>query len=161
MVCLFLGWCIFVYNLAPETEENVLWQLFGPFGAVQSVKVVNNFQSLTFLFVCSKSSRWEMNLKRQNDPNLVVNISPFRWFAIYRPINVKVLALLLWRTTMKLSLPSNHSTATRSEIACCKWALKPTRPRLHKSIHWWPMTSTMRYHYRKWWKLIYRKEKKN
>ncbi|CAB4059872.1 ELAVL2_3_4 [Lepeophtheirus salmonis] len=25
------GWCIFVYNLAPETEENVLWQLFGPF----------------------------------------------------------------------------------------------------------------------------------
>lgn len=33
------GWCIFVYNLAPETEDNVLWQLFGPFGAVQSVKV--------------------------------------------------------------------------------------------------------------------------
>lgn len=33
------GWCIFVYNLAQETEENVLWQLFGPFGAVQSVKV--------------------------------------------------------------------------------------------------------------------------
>lgn len=36
------GWCIFVYNLAPETEENVLWQLFGPFGAVQSVKVNND-----------------------------------------------------------------------------------------------------------------------
>jgi len=34
------GWCIFVYNLAPETEENVLWQLFGPFGAVQAVKVL-------------------------------------------------------------------------------------------------------------------------
>jgi len=33
------GWCLFVYNLAAETEENVLWQLFGPFGAVQSVKV--------------------------------------------------------------------------------------------------------------------------
>ena len=33
------GWCIFVYNLAPETEENILWQLFGPFGAVQNVKV--------------------------------------------------------------------------------------------------------------------------
>jgi len=29
------GWCIFVYNLAPDTEENILWQLFGPFGAVQ------------------------------------------------------------------------------------------------------------------------------
>jgi hypothetical protein len=37
-----------VYNLAPETEENVLWQLFGPFGAVQSVKVVITFQLLTF-----------------------------------------------------------------------------------------------------------------
>lgn len=34
------GWCIFIYNLAQETEENVLWQLFGPFGAVQSVKVL-------------------------------------------------------------------------------------------------------------------------
>jgi len=34
------GWCIFVYNLAPETEENILWQLFGPFGAVQNVKVI-------------------------------------------------------------------------------------------------------------------------
>lgn len=33
------GISIFVYNLAPETEESVLWQLFGPFGAVLSVKV--------------------------------------------------------------------------------------------------------------------------
>jgi len=37
------GWCLFVYNLAPETEENVLWQLFGPFGAVQNVKVRHFF----------------------------------------------------------------------------------------------------------------------
>lgn len=47
------GWCIFVYNLAPETEDNVLWQLFGPFGAVQSVKVGNflfKFCSLKYLF---------------------------------------------------------------------------------------------------------------
>ncbi|CAG0888003.1 unnamed protein product, partial [Darwinula stevensoni] len=39
------GWVIFVYNLAPETEENILWQLFGPFGAVQSVKVVRDLQT--------------------------------------------------------------------------------------------------------------------
>ncbi|XP_058974355.1 ELAV-like protein 2 isoform X1 [Musca domestica] len=39
------GWCIFVYNLAQETEENVLWQLFGPFGAVQSVKVIRDLQT--------------------------------------------------------------------------------------------------------------------
>ncbi|GAB0089751.1 protein elav-like [Sergentomyia squamirostris] len=39
------GWCIFVYNLAPETEENVLWQLFGPFGAVQCVKVIRDLQT--------------------------------------------------------------------------------------------------------------------
>ncbi|VDN81605.1 unnamed protein product [Brugia pahangi] len=32
------GWCIFVYNLPPETEDAILWQLFGPFGAVLSVK---------------------------------------------------------------------------------------------------------------------------
>ncbi|XP_052686490.1 ELAV-like protein 1 isoform X2 [Crassostrea angulata] len=39
------GWCIFVYNLAPETEDSTLWQLFGPFGAVQNVKVIRDFQS--------------------------------------------------------------------------------------------------------------------
>jgi len=39
------GWCLFVYNLAPDTEENLLWQLFGPFGAVQSVKVIRDLQS--------------------------------------------------------------------------------------------------------------------
>jgi len=37
------GWCLFVYNLAPETEESTLWQLFGPFGAVQNVKVAFSF----------------------------------------------------------------------------------------------------------------------
>lgn len=36
------GWSIFVYNLAPETEENALWQLFGPFGAVQNVKIIKD-----------------------------------------------------------------------------------------------------------------------
>lgn len=39
------GWCIFVYNLPPETEENVLWQLFGPFGAVQNVKIIRDLQT--------------------------------------------------------------------------------------------------------------------
>ncbi len=37
------GWCIFVYNLAPDTEENILWQLFGPFGAVQVSQMLNCF----------------------------------------------------------------------------------------------------------------------
>ena len=37
------GWCIFVYNLAPETDDGVLWQLFGPFGAVQNVKIIRNY----------------------------------------------------------------------------------------------------------------------
>ncbi|KAL7030378.1 ELAV-like protein 3 isoform X2 [Chironomus tepperi] len=44
-LCESKSWCIFVYNLAPETEENVLWQLFGPFGAVQSVKVIKDLQT--------------------------------------------------------------------------------------------------------------------
>ena len=41
-----VGWCLFVYNLAPETvDESVLWQLFGPFGAVLSVKLVRSYPS--------------------------------------------------------------------------------------------------------------------
>jgi ELAV like protein 2/3/4 len=41
----FSGWCIFVYNLGPETDESFLWQLFGPFGAVQSVKIIRDSQT--------------------------------------------------------------------------------------------------------------------
>lgn len=36
------GWCLFVYNLPPEAQESMLWQLFGPFGAVQTVKVIRD-----------------------------------------------------------------------------------------------------------------------
>jgi ELAV like protein 2/3/4 len=36
------GWSIFIYNLAPETEESTLWQLFGPFGAVLNVKIIKD-----------------------------------------------------------------------------------------------------------------------
>jgi len=34
--------CLFVYNLAPEMEESMLWKLFGPFGAVQQVNLVRD-----------------------------------------------------------------------------------------------------------------------
>ena len=30
-----IGWSILVYNLAPDTEDNTIRQLFGTFGAVQ------------------------------------------------------------------------------------------------------------------------------
>ncbi|VDL91236.1 unnamed protein product [Schistocephalus solidus] len=36
------GWCIFVYNLAAETNDSVLWQLFGPFGAVHAANVIQD-----------------------------------------------------------------------------------------------------------------------
>ncbi|XP_043555165.1 ELAV-like protein 4 isoform X4 [Chiloscyllium punctatum] len=39
------GWCIFVYNLSPDSDESVLWQLFGPFGAVNNVKVIRDFST--------------------------------------------------------------------------------------------------------------------
>ena len=39
------GWALFVYNLPPETDDRMLWQLFGPFGAVLSVKVVTDFET--------------------------------------------------------------------------------------------------------------------
>ncbi|XP_009068658.1 PREDICTED: ELAV-like protein 2 isoform X1 [Acanthisitta chloris] len=39
------GWCIFVYNLGPDTDESILWQMFGPFGAVTNVKVIRDFNT--------------------------------------------------------------------------------------------------------------------
>lgn len=39
------GSCIFIYNLAPETDEIVLWQLFAPFGAVQNVKIIRDLHT--------------------------------------------------------------------------------------------------------------------
>ena len=39
------GWCLFVYNLSPDTEDNILWQLFGPFGAVQNIKLIRDYQN--------------------------------------------------------------------------------------------------------------------
>lgn len=48
------GWCIFVYNLAPYTEESILWRMFAPFGAVSNVKVIrdfNTFRCKGFAFV--------------------------------------------------------------------------------------------------------------
>lgn len=41
----YSGFCLFIYNLGPESDEGVLWQLFGPFGAVQSVKVIRDPQT--------------------------------------------------------------------------------------------------------------------
>ncbi|XP_061525181.1 ELAV-like protein 2 isoform X7 [Phyllopteryx taeniolatus] len=39
------GWCIFVYNLSPDADESILWQMFGPFGAVTNVKVIRDFST--------------------------------------------------------------------------------------------------------------------
>lgn len=36
------GWCIFVYNLPENTEDSLLYQLFSPFGAITSVKVIKD-----------------------------------------------------------------------------------------------------------------------
>lgn len=36
------SWVIFVYNLSPDIQDVVLWKLFGPFGAVQRVKVIRD-----------------------------------------------------------------------------------------------------------------------
>uniref|UniRef100_A0A8C1PGA4 ELAV like RNA binding protein 1a n=1 Tax=Cyprinus carpio TaxID=7962 RepID=A0A8C1PGA4_CYPCA len=39
------GWCIFVYNLGQDADEGMLWQMFGPFGAVTNVKVIRDFNT--------------------------------------------------------------------------------------------------------------------
>lgn len=38
-------WCIFVYNLPESTEDSLLYQLFSPFGAISSVKVIRDLAS--------------------------------------------------------------------------------------------------------------------
>ena len=38
-------WCIFVYNLPESTEESLLYQLFSPFGAISSVKVIREAET--------------------------------------------------------------------------------------------------------------------
>ncbi|KAG7277552.1 hypothetical protein CRUP_030714 [Coryphaenoides rupestris] len=39
------GWCLFIYNLGQDADEGILWQLFGPFGAVTNVKVIRDFNT--------------------------------------------------------------------------------------------------------------------
>ncbi|XP_061593515.1 ELAV-like protein 1 isoform X6 [Cololabis saira] len=39
------GWCIFIYNLGQDADEALLWQMFGPFGAVVNVKVIRDFST--------------------------------------------------------------------------------------------------------------------
>uniref|UniRef100_A0A3P8UGM0 ELAV-like protein n=1 Tax=Cynoglossus semilaevis TaxID=244447 RepID=A0A3P8UGM0_CYNSE len=39
------GWCIFIYNLGQDADEGILWQMFGPFGAVANVKVIRDFNT--------------------------------------------------------------------------------------------------------------------
>jgi len=34
--------CLFVYNLPPESDEGYLYQLFGPYGAVANVKIARD-----------------------------------------------------------------------------------------------------------------------
>jgi len=38
------GYVLFVYNIGTETDEYALWQLFSPYGAVQRVNVIRDFQ---------------------------------------------------------------------------------------------------------------------
>lgn len=39
------GWCIFIYNLSQDSDEGMLWQMFGPFGAVTNVKIIRDFNT--------------------------------------------------------------------------------------------------------------------
>lgn len=36
------GYCVFVYNLPDNTQDSLLYQLFSPFGAITSVKVIKD-----------------------------------------------------------------------------------------------------------------------
>ena len=38
------GFTLFVYNIGPVADERALWQLFSPFGEIQKVNVIRDFQ---------------------------------------------------------------------------------------------------------------------
>lgn len=37
------GYCLFVYNIPEDSEEALLYQMFGPYGAILSVKVIKDY----------------------------------------------------------------------------------------------------------------------
>lgn len=37
--------CLFIYRLPPEADENLLYRLFGPFGAISSVKIIRELST--------------------------------------------------------------------------------------------------------------------
>ncbi|KAL1773979.1 ELAV 1 [Sigmodon hispidus] len=37
------GWCILIYNLEQDSDEEILWQMFGYFSIVTNVKVIRDF----------------------------------------------------------------------------------------------------------------------
>ena len=39
------GWCIFVYNIGQECQDELLYQLFAPFGAITQVKVIRDYNT--------------------------------------------------------------------------------------------------------------------
>ena len=39
------GWCVFVYNLPENTQDCLLYQLFCPFGAINSVKIIRDLKT--------------------------------------------------------------------------------------------------------------------
>ena len=42
-----LGWRICIRNLPPDAQETLLWELFGPFGAVLNVRLVRAYPNYT------------------------------------------------------------------------------------------------------------------
>lgn len=39
------SWCIFVYNLPPDSDEKLLYEMFGPYGAILNTKIVRDSQN--------------------------------------------------------------------------------------------------------------------
>lgn len=66
------SWCLFVYNLCSDMQESVLWQLFGPFGAVQNVRIIRDHQNKSRGFGFVTMSAYESALNAINSLNGII-----------------------------------------------------------------------------------------
>ena len=69
------GYVLFVYNIGPDADEYAIWQLFSPFGQVQKVNVIKDFQKKQ-----GKGYGFVMMLNYEDAVNAIQNLNGFSFY---------------------------------------------------------------------------------